>query len=406
MGPLHGIRIIDLTSVVMGPFATQILAEMGAEVIKVEAPEGDITRQIGPARARGSGALYLNANRHKRSICLDLKRPEALDLLDRLLKSADVLATNIRPAAMARLGLDATALLVRHPRLVYAAMVGFGQTGPYAGKPAYDDLIQGAAGLSALMSEAGDGTPRYAPVALADRVAGLAAVGAICAALFERERTGSGCEVEIPMFETMASVVLGDHLAGQTFEPSTPERSYARLMSPHRRPFATRDGHICAVVYTDRQWTAFLDQTEMSDLPRRDLRFATFAARNAAIDDVYAFLAELFATRSTAEWLDLLGAADIPAMPMHTMESLVDDPHLTATEFIRIREHPVQGSIRTLAPATRWPGRTPAADRPAPELGADGAALLKEAGFDDGEIEVLRMCGALLLPDEDTHVAI
>ena len=401
MGPLSGVRIIDMTTVLMGPSATQALGQMGADVLKVEAPEGDVTRQIGPSRHPGMAALYLNANACKRSICLDLKWPEALEAMFELIAGADVLAFNIRPNAMKRLGLEWEAIHARNPRLIYAAMVGFGQDGPYAGKPAYDDLIQGASGLAAMTAAASDGTPRYAPAALADRIVGLAAVGAICAALYERERTGVGSQVEIPMFEAMVGFTMADHLAGQTFEPPLPGRGYDRLLSRHRKPFATKDGYICALVYTDRQWRAFLELIGMADLPERDVRFASFASRAAAVDHVYAFLAGIFAERTTAEWMASLDAVDVPAMPLHDAESLMTDPHLVATGFFRQSDHPSEGKIRTMPSAIRWPGRASEPCRPAPRQGADGVAVLRELGWSDERIVALAESGALIIPDGD-----
>jgi crotonobetainyl-CoA:carnitine CoA-transferase CaiB-like acyl-CoA transferase len=280
-------------------------------------------------------------------------------------------------------------------------MVGFGQDGPYAAKPAYDDLIQGASGLAALTAASGNGTPRYAPSALADRIVGFAAVGAICAALYERERTGQGSPVEIAMFETMVGLTMADHLAGQTFDPPLEGRGYPRLLSLHRRPYATRDAYISAMVYTDRQWTSFLERIGMANLPRRDPRFATFASRNAAIDDVYAFLADIFTTRTTAEWLELLEAADVPAMPLHDAESLMTDPHLVETGFFRRIDHPTEGPIRATAPAVRWRGRTLTPERPAPRQGADGIAALRDLGWSDERIAALAASGALVLPPND-----
>jgi crotonobetainyl-CoA:carnitine CoA-transferase CaiB-like acyl-CoA transferase len=398
MGPLSGVRIIDMTTVLMGPSATQALAQLGAEVLKVEAPEGDVTRGIGPARHPGMSALYLNANAGKRSISLDLKRPEAGEVLFDLIADADVLAFNVRPRAMRRLGLDWDSVRGRNPRLIYAAMVGFGQDGPYAAKPAYDDLIQGASGLAAMTAAAGDGTPRYAPAALADRIVGMAAVGAICAALFERERTGLGSQVQIAMFETMVSLTMADHLAGQTFDPPLPGRGYDRLLSRHRKPCATKDGYVCALVYTDRQWAAFLDRIGMADLPRRDPRFASFASRAAEVDHVYAFLGEVFTERTTADWLETLDAIDVPVMPLHDSETLMRDPHLSATSFFESMDHPTEGKIRTMRSPLTWPGRAPDPVRAAPRQGADGAAVLRELGWTDERIDALAASGALVLP--------
>lgn len=404
MGPLAGIKIIDLTSVLMGPYATQILGDMGADVIKVEAPDGDVTRQIAPFRTPGMGAIYLNANRNKRSICLDLKQPAGRDALLKLAADADVLVYNIRPQAMRRLGLDYDTLAAVNPRIVYAGLSGFGQDGPYAARPAYDDLIQGASVMSTLIARAGDGTPRYVPSAIADRVVGLAAVGAICATLINRDRTGLGQQVEIPMFETMVGFVLGDHLSGLTFEPPLDGGGYARQLSPERRPYATQDGYICALVYNDKHWTSFLAAIGQADLPQRDPRFANFASRMAHIDFVYGELGCIFAQRTTAEWLALLEKADIPFMPMHDFESVMSDPHLTAANFFEPVDHPTEGPLRMMRMATSW-SRTPAEiSRLPPHKGQDGIAILREAGLSQAQVEELMAQGVLLAPAQGEPV--
>jgi len=398
MGPLDGIRVVDLSTVLMGPHATQALAEMGADVVKVEAPDGDVIRQVGPARHDGMGALFLNSNRGKRGLCLDLKHPRGRDALLALLRGADVLVHNLRPQAIARLGLDYATLAPNHPRLVYASLCGFGRGGPYSGRPAYDDLIQGASGLSYWIAKAGDGTPRYVPAALADRVVGMSAIGAICAALFARERSGRGQEIEIPMFETMAALVLADHLSGASFEPPLEGEGYARLLSRHRRPYRTRDGHVCALVYTDRHWAALLAELGEADLPRRDPRFASFASRSANIDHIYAFLGERFLERTTGEWLALLERIDVPAMPMHDVPGLLADPHLAAVGFFQEFEHPSEGRLRGTAAAVRWSDSLPAPPLPAPRQGEHGVEVLREAGFDEATIRGLVDEGVLLLP--------
>jgi len=398
MGPLGGVRVIDLSTVLMGPQATQALAEMGADVVKVEAPDGDVIRQVGPARHDGMGALFLNSNRGKRGLCLDLKHPRGRDALLAVLRDADVLVHNLRPQAIARLGLDYAALAPTHPRLVYATLCGFGRGGPYSGRPAYDDLIQGASGLSYWIAKAGDGTPRYVPTALADRVVGMAAVGAICAALFHRERGGRGQEIEIPMFETMAALVLADHLSGATFQPPLEGEGYARLLSRHRRPYRTRDGHVCALVYTDRHWAALLAELGEADLPQRDPRFATFASRSENIDHIYAFLGERFLERDTAQWLELLQRIDVPAMPMHDVPGLLADPHLAAVGFFREFDHPAEGRLRGTAATVRWSGSVPTPPSPAPRQGEHGVEVLREAGLDDAAIRALVADGVLVLP--------
>jgi formyl-CoA transferase len=388
MGPLQGIRIIDMTSVLMGPYATQTLGDYGADVIKVEAPEGDITRRIGPARHPGMGPVYLNANRSKRSIALDLKTAAGRAALLRLVATADVLVYNVRPQAMARLKLDYESVAAVNPRIVYAGMFGFGQDGPYAAKPAYDDLLQAGAGLSHLLARAGDGTPRYVPTALADRVVGLSAVGIILASLLHRDRTGRGQRVDIPMFETMVGFVMGDHLGGLTFEPPLDQGGYARHMSPDRRPYRTRDGFISVIVYNDKQWNSFFEATGRQDLAR-DPMFATFDGRMTNIDAVYAELGRIFAERSTAEWMKLLQQADLPVMPVHDLQSLLMDPHLVATGFFPVAQHPTEGAVRSMRVAATWSETAVDPQRLAPRLGEQTSVILREAGYADAEIEEL-----------------
>lgn len=393
MGPLHGIRIIDMTSVLMGPFASQALGDMGADVIKIEAPAGDLVRQIGPARHDGMGPIFLNANRNKRSVVLDLKHPEGLQALRRLLVDADVLMYNVRPQAMARLGLGWDEVSALNPRLVYAGLFGFGQDGPYAERPAYDDLIQGAATLPHLMARASGGEPRYVPTAVADRIVGQAAVGAIVATLLARARTGRGDRVDIPMFETMVAFVLGDHLGGLTFEPPLDEGGYARQLSPERRPYRTADGYLCALVYNDKQWEGFLEAIGRKALLQEDPRFATFAARSRHIDHVYGWLAKVFEARRTADWMALLQAADVPCMPMHDLHSILADPHLVATGFFQTVQHPTEGTVRSMRPAPRWQHHAPGPARLAPGLGEHTVEVLREAGFQAAEIERLLAAG-------------
>jgi crotonobetainyl-CoA:carnitine CoA-transferase CaiB-like acyl-CoA transferase len=394
MGPLHGIRIIDMTSVLMGPFASQALGDMGADVIKVESPHGDLVRQIGPARHEDMGPIFLNTNRNKRSVVLDLKNPAGAQALKRLLEDADVLMYNVRPQAMARLGLDYEAVSAINPRIVYAGLFGFGQDGPYAARPAYDDLIQGAATLPHLIARATGGIPRYVPTAMADRIVGQTAVGAILASLLARGRTGRGDRVDIPMFETMVAFVLGDHMGGLTFEPPLDGGGYARQLSPERRPYRTSDGYICALVYNDKQWEGFLKAIGRELLPEQDERFATFANRSRNIDFVYGTLSRIFEERTTAQWMSLLEEADVPFMPMHDLQSVLHDPHLEATGFFNTVEHPSEGTIRTMRMPMRFTNNAADAPLPAPRLGANTSEVLGEAGFSAAEIESLLASGA------------
>ena len=394
MGPLHGIRIIDMTSVLMGPFASQALGDMGADVVKVESPHGDLVRQIGPARHDDMGPIFLNTNRNKRSVVLDLKHPAGAQALKRLLVDADVLMYNVRPQAMARLGLDYEAVSAVNPRIVYAGVFGFGQDGPYAARPAYDDLIQGAATLPHLIARAAGGIPRYVPTAMADRIVGQTAVGAILASLLARGRTGRGDRVDIPMFETMVAFVLGDHLGGLTYEPPLDGGGYARQLSPERRPYRTSDGYICALVYNDKQWEGFLKAIGRESLAAQDERFATFANRSRNIDHVYGTLSRIFEERTTAEWMSVLEQADVPFMPMHDLLSVLHDPHLEATGFFTTVEHPSEGTIRTMRMPIQWFHNTADPPRPSPRLGEHTKEVLGEAGFTPSEVDSLLASGA------------
>lgn len=384
--PLQGIRIVDMTTVMMGPYATQILGDFGADVIKVESPGGDSMRAVGPARNPGMGALYLHANRNKRSVVIDLKAPEGRSILLKLLEDADVFVFNARPQAMQRLGLGYEAVAAVNPGIVYAGAHGFGSDGPYAGRPAYDDLIQGLGAVPSLAMQAGGGHPQYAPVVLADRVVGLNLANVIMAALLHRARTGEGQQVEVPMFESIVQFVLGDHMGGRTFDPPLGDMGYGRLLAEHRRPCETRDGHICVVVYTDRHWRAFFELIGKGDLFDRDPRLRDITVRTRHIGELYGMVADELKTRTTAEWLDALTRADIPAMPMHTPESLLDDPHLKAVDFFQPVEHPTEGRLLTMRVPSRWSATQRESHTPAPRLGEHTKAVLAEAGFPEAEI--------------------
>jgi crotonobetainyl-CoA:carnitine CoA-transferase CaiB-like acyl-CoA transferase len=394
LGPLKGIRILDMTSVLMGPYATQILGDHGADVIKIEPLGGDVIRQIGPARNPGMGPLFLNTNRSKRSIALDLKSDGGREVLLRLAGTVDALVTNVRPRAMDRLGLSWEVLHKANPKLIYASLVGFDQTGPYAARPAYDDLIQGGACISHGFERAGR-PPSYVPAAAADRIVGLAAVNAILAALVERGTSGTGQKIEVPMFETMLSMILGDHLGGLTFDPPLDAGGYKRLLSPDRRPYRTSDGYVCALIYSDDHWARFFKAIGQPEMPAADPRYATFAARMQNIDAVYAELGQILLTRSTEDWLTLFDAADVPAMPMHSYESVLQDPHLVATGFFERTTHPTEGDIVSMAVPWRYSRTQPAPARLAPGLGEHGSEILSEMNYTDEDISALRANGIL-----------
>jgi crotonobetainyl-CoA:carnitine CoA-transferase CaiB-like acyl-CoA transferase len=397
-GPLTGVRVLDMTSVLMGPYATSILGDMGADIIKLESLEGDLIRQVGPGCSSAMGGMFMHANRSKRSIAVDLKKPAGRDIALNLTRTADVLVYNLRPQAMERLGLGYEAVAKARADIIYVGTFGFGQDGPYAAKPAYDDLVQGLCAVPALVAQAGDGTPRYAPINIADRVVGLHALAAILGALRHRDRTGAGQRIDVPMFETMASFVLGDHLGGMSYEPPLDEGGYARLLAPERRPFRTADGFLCAVIYTDRHWQRFIEIAGRDDW-RGDPRFASHASRTRDMATIMAGVAEIFLGRSTAEWESLLGAADIPHARMHTLASLLEDPHLVEVGFFPVSEHPSEGVVRTMRVPSRWSVSQPEPGRPAPRLGEHSREVLGEAGYSSDEIHQLITAGVIAAPD-------
>ena len=393
-GPLSGVRVIDITTVFMGPSATQYLGDLGADVIKIEAPGGDVVRGIGPQGKAKMGPLFLAMNRNKRSVALDLKNRGGLTALLDLVRTADVLAYNVRPQAMQRLGLGYETLAAINPRLIYVGMFGFSQRGRYAASAAFDDLIQAACALPQAMAMGSGDIPRYLPITIADRSVGLYAFGVISAALYGRERTGRGQRVDVPMFETMVPQVLGDHLYGQTFVPAQGDFGYPRLLSPERRPYQTRDGYVCCLIYTDVQWKAFLKAIGQEALFHTDPRFANITARTQHITALYGMVSDEIGLRSTAEMQALLAGTDIPVFPMHTFDTLLQDAHLDDIGFFSEVEHPQVGRIRQMAVPSEWSDTPPGAATPAPRIGQHSRELLREAGYDDARIDALVADGA------------
>jgi crotonobetainyl-CoA:carnitine CoA-transferase CaiB-like acyl-CoA transferase len=393
MGPLAGVRVLDLTSVVMGPYATQILGDLGADVIKVEPPSGDVMRYAWPFRHPGMGHIFLNANRNKRSVVLDLKRPAARAACLAIAKTCDVLVYNIRPQAMARLGFSYQEIKTVNAKIIYVGCFGYSQRGPYAAKAAYDDLIQGAAGIPALLKQQGAETPRYAPIIVADRSVGQQVASAVSAALYYREKTGKGQRVDVPMFEHLLQIVLGEHLGGYTFDPQLGEPGYARMLAPDRRPYQTRDGYVCALIYNDKQWSAFFSVIGKPE-KMAEPEYATQQARSQNYGRAYAFVAEEMKKRTTAQWIEALERADIPVQRMNTLADIVADPHLAATGYFRTVEHPSEGRIRSMAVPSEWSESKPEYRRHAPRLGEHTAEVLREAGLDDARIDALLQEGA------------
>lgn len=394
-GPLDGIKIIDLTSVVMGPYASQVLADYGADVIKVEGVDGEVMRKSGPMRHASMGHLYLALGRNKRSVAINLKSEQGLQVLLRMLKSADVLMYNIRPQAMERLGLGYETLERINPGLIYAGAFGFSQQGPYAERPAYDDLIQGMCGIPWLASEAGAPIPRYAPFVLVDRMVGLQFSNAITSALLFRERTGKGQRVDVPMFEGMLSVILGEHLAGEQFVPPVGPVGYQRSLAKDRRPYATQDGFICVLVYNDKHWKNFFDLIGRPEVFQYDRRFQEQNLRLENIDYVYDYLSQVLATRTTADWLAAFAQADIPAAPMYDLDDILKDEHVQAIDFIREVEHPTEGTLRMTSIPTEWSVSVPEHRHHAPLPGENTRDVLMAHGFTEHEVDDLSASGVV-----------
>lgn len=330
---LAGIKILDLTSVIMGPVCTQILAGYGAQVIKVEPPEGDIMRHAGAKAEPGMGAMFLHSNRGKKSVVVDLKSDLGRRQVAALLSDCDVLVHNIRTAAIARLGLDAQTVMRQRPDIVYAELTGYGVGGPYGDRPAFDDVIQAESGLASLFSRQTGGDPAYLPALIADRLTGVTAAHRILSALFQRERTGKGCYLNVAMFETMVEFVLADHLGERTFNLGEGVAGYNRLLTKHRRPYATADGYIAVIVYNDKHWKSFFDVIGQPETFAADERFRTAAKRADSYDFIYEFVSRAITRKGTSEWLDILRRAEIPCAPVNSVESLLEDAHLRQVGF-------------------------------------------------------------------------
>jgi crotonobetainyl-CoA:carnitine CoA-transferase CaiB-like acyl-CoA transferase len=392
-GPLDGVRVVELTSVVLGPWACQVLADMGADVVKVEAPAGDSNRQLGAARHPGMAALYLTCNRNKRSIVLDVKQPEGRQAVLDLVRGADVFLHNNRPQVMTKLGLDYATLVQLNPMLVYCGAYGYAKQGPYGSKGALDDSIQSISGI-AMLNKLVLGEPRYLPTVVADKTTALTAVYGVLAALYARERNGRGQEVEVPMFETMVSFVMAEHLWGMTFEPPAGPPGYVRLMSEHRRPYRTLDGYVAILPYMNAHWDTFCEVTGRRDL-LEDARFRTMGDRTRNIDATYAETAKIMATRTTQQWLDLFASTSVPINRVNTLEELADDPHLKATGFWQFVDHPSEGRLRTTAFPVNF-SATPAeaTRRHAPRLGEHTREVLESLGYANERIAAMLASGA------------
>jgi len=390
---LQGIRILDFTTIVLGPYATQMLGDLGADVIKIESLQGDLFRAVRPGRSRSMGAGFMGFNRNKRSLAIDLKRAESRAVLERLVASADAVVHNMRPKAAESLGIGYAQLQAIRPDLVYAFAAGYDQSGPNANEPAYDDIIQAAAGVAALNANAA-GEPRYLSTILCDKVGGLHLAIAVATALAYRARTGLGSCIEAPMFESTVAFLMSEQLGGETFVPPLGPTGYDRLAAPNRKPYATRDGYMAILPYNSAHWAAFFELIGRPELAHSP-QVQDPVLRSQHVDALYAVIAEVAPTRTTAEWQSCLRAADIPCARVNSVGDLLHDAHLQATEFFREFDHPTEGRMRGTRPPFRWHGGEERDDRPVPGPGTDGRDVLQEAGLTDREIDALLADGVI-----------
>ena len=383
-GPLDGVRILDVTSVGYGPYACQILGDYGADVVKVEAREGDITRGIAPFRNEGMGHFYLMANRNKRNIVLDLKTAAGREAFLKLVEGVDALLCSVRPAAMDRLGLGYDDCCAVNPKIVYVSLVGFGQSGPYADRPAYDDIIQGVSGMAA-MQGGREGPPTFVNASVCDKICSQVAAHATLAALFSRERSGEGQLVEVPMFESIVGFNLLEHHSGQTFEPPLGPAGYERSMVEYRRPYATADGYVCTLPYNTKQWRAFftfMKRDDMLDEPR----VIDPKTRSEKIGELYEIVADLVKGWKTVDLLAALKQADVPHGEATALDDLADDPHLQAVGFFQTHDHPSEGRIKLTTPPMKFSQTPIGVNRLPATLGEHSVEILHEAGYSDAQI--------------------
>jgi crotonobetainyl-CoA:carnitine CoA-transferase CaiB-like acyl-CoA transferase len=391
--PLEGIRVLEIASMIFGPLAGQYLGDMGAEVIKMEPPEGDLTRAIGPRRSPKMGAFFMTSNRSKRSIVVDLKKPEGREILQRLVGKTDVLLHSMRTSAANRLGLDYATLAANHPALVYCHVTGFSDDGPYGGRPAYDDIIQAASGL-AMMQKVLNGEPRYVPTIIADKISGVHAAYAIVLALMHQMRTGEGQQVDVSMFETMTAFNMLEHQWGHAFEPPIGPMGYEPVITAARRPYKTLDGHLALLPYSDAHWKRFFELAGETQI-MQDPRFSTFAGRQKNVSTVWGEIERQVARKTNEEWLQLLGAEDIPFSVVNSIEDLPNDPHLNAIDFWKIMEHPTEGSLRLPMNPIQMSASPPAITRLPPCLGEHSAEILRECNYEESAIlQLLAQGGA------------
>lgn len=394
-GALAGIKIVDLTAVILGPYAMQLLGEQGADVVKIEPPEGEMLRYLGAARkTRGMGPLHLAVNRNKRSLALDLKKPEARAALLKVIAGADAFVHALRPQAIAALGLDYEELRKINPEIVYACAYGYGADGPYGDRPAYDDVIQAMCGVAAL-GGAQDGVPKYAPTIVADKTTGLTLAYGVLTGLIHKLRTGKGQKIEVPMFETMVQFLMVEHLSQRTFDAEGGSAGYGRMLARSRKPYRTQDGWICIMPYNDKHWMLFFELSGRADLAA-DERFSDITRRTANIAALYDELEKIAPSRSTAQWLQMLQQAQIPCAPVNALDDLFDDPHLQAVKMFTTVEHPSEGPIAAVRPPVNFSATPSELRLPAPLVGQHSREVLREAGLAAEQIDRLIDQGAVI----------
>ena len=394
-GALDGVRVVEMTSVVLGPYACQMLGDLGADIIKIEPLDGDTNRNLGPYRnSKDMSALYLSCNRNKRSVSINLKSESGKKAAMKIIKTADVVVHNFRPQAMRRLGIDYEDVKAINPEIIYCGTYGYSKKGPYGSKGALDDSIQAASGIAVLQSMT-EGDPRYLPTIICDKTTGLMVVQAVLAALFHKQRTGEGQQIEVPMFETMVSFTMVEHLWGQAFRPPIGKAGYTRLMAKHRRPDKTEDGQYLAVLpYWDNHWETFCEISGRKELIKDD-RFIDMASRLKNIDESYRLTSEIISSRTRDQWLDLLGDTKIPMMVVNSLDDLIEDPQLVASKFWQEFDHPTEGKIRLASSPINF-DKTPTSIRHlAPRLGEHTVEVLSEAGFDKESIDDLLKNGEI-----------
>jgi len=394
--PLDGIRVLEIASMIFAPLAAQYLGDMGADVVKLEPPEGDLTRNIGARRSAKMGSFFLTSNRNKRSIVVDLKRPEGQAILARLLEKTDVVLHSMRAGAARRIGLDYASLAAGRPDLIYCHAMGYGESGTYAGRPAYDDIIQAASGLARLQTVV-TGEPKFVPTIMADKISGLHAAMGILFALVHRLRTGAGQQVDVGMFETMTFFNMAEHQAGHIFDPPVGPMGYTPVVTAARHPYRTLDGHLALLPYSDAHWRRFFELAGAPEVMADD-RFATFAARQKHYREVWAEIERQVSKKSNADWIRLLSAEDIPFSIVNGIEDLPHDPHLRSVDFWTKREHPTEGTLLFPANPLNLRGTPPAITRLPPNLGEQSGEILRECGYDDATVRTFTAAGGVCAP--------